>query len=48
MRDNDIPYDLHEGLFLSCVVHGIDHVLGARIIWGIKYKIDFISIETTW
>ena len=48
MRDNAIPLDLQESIFLSCIIHAIDHVLGARILWGIKYNIDFNSESTTW
>ncbi|CAM9160831.1 unnamed protein product [Laminaria digitata] len=48
MRDNSIPLDMQEGIFLSCIIHAIDHVLGTRLLWGIKYKIDFNREITTW
>ena len=48
MRDNGIPLDLQEGIFLSCIMHAIDHVLGTRMMRGIKYKIDFNSKSTKW
>ena len=41
MRDNGIPMDLQEGLFLSTIMHAVDHVLTNRILWGIKFKIDY-------
>lgn len=48
MRDNAIPLDLQEGIFLSCILHAIDHVLGTRMLRGIKYKIDFNRENTQW
>lgn len=48
MRDNGIPMDLQEGLFLSTIMHAVDHVLTNRILWGIKFKIDYNGERQTW
>lgn len=48
MRDNDIPLDLQESMFLSGVMHAVDHVLTNRILWGIKFKIDYDGERETW
>ena len=41
MHDNQIPMNLLEGLFLSIIMHAVDHVLGDRILWGLNYKFGF-------
>ena len=48
MRDNAIPLELQEGLFLSVVMHALDHVIITRKLWGVRYKIDFGAENTTW
>lgn len=48
MRDNAIPLDLQEGLFLSCIMHAVDHIIADRILWGIKFKFDYNSEHKTW
>lgn len=40
MKKNDIPPDLHEALFLSCIVHASDHTLIHRIQWGKVFNLD--------
>ncbi|CAM9729923.1 unnamed protein product [Ectocarpus sp. 6 AP-2014] len=45
MRDNQIPMDLLEALFLSIVMHAVDHVLANRIMWGLNFKLDFFDWE---
>ena len=41
MHDNQIPMDLLEALFLSIIMHAVDHVLGYRILWGLNFKFGF-------
>jgi len=41
MHDNQIPMDLLEALFLSVIMHAVDHVLADRIMWGLNFKLDF-------
>lgn len=48
MRDNGISLDLQEGLFLSVIMHALDHVIITRMLWGVRYKIDFLAEHTTW
>lgn len=41
MRDNEIPMDLLEPVFLSIIVHAVDHVHGHRVLWGLNFKFGF-------
>lgn len=43
METHNIPLVLLDGIFLSCIVHAVDHVLYDRVSWGIKFKLDFMS-----
>eukprot|EP00903_Cladosiphon_okamuranus_P011794 g11084.t1 len=40
MKKNDIPPDLHEAIFLSCIIHASDHTLVHRIQWGKVFNCD--------
>lgn len=40
MKKNDIPPDLHEAIFLSCIIHASDHTLTHRIQWGKVFNCD--------
>ena len=40
MADHDIPMELNEAIFLSVVMHASDHVLSARLAWGLKFGMD--------
>lgn len=48
MRKHSIPMELMEGIFLSCVVHSIDHILSYRALWGIQIKPEFNKYGDTW
>ncbi|CAM9407191.1 unnamed protein product, partial [Hapterophycus canaliculatus] len=39
-RKNNIPPDLYEAIFLSCIVHATDHILMHRIQWGKVFNMD--------
>lgn len=41
MLDNDIPMDLLEAIFLSVIMHAVDHVSSHRILWGLRIKLGF-------
>ncbi|CAM9249550.1 unnamed protein product [Ascophyllum nodosum] len=34
VNKNEIPPDLQEAIFLSCIFHATDHILGCRACWG--------------
>lgn len=40
MIDHGIPMVLQEAVFLSVVMHAIDHVQGSRCMWGLKFELD--------
>lgn len=40
MKKNDIPPDLHEAIFLSCIVHAADHTQLHRVLWGKHFNPD--------
>lgn len=48
MKKNDIPPDMHEGIFLSCIMHATDHVLLHRVMWGKYFNPDPHGIPGTW
>eukprot|EP00752_Nemacystus_decipiens_P015748 g14060.t1 len=40
MLDHDIPMEFLEAMFLSGVMHAIDHVQGSRLMWGLNFELD--------
>ncbi|CAM9514525.1 unnamed protein product [Sphacelaria rigidula] len=48
MKKNDIPPDLHEGIFLSCIMHTTDHVLVHRVMYGKYFSFDAFGPPGKW